>query len=257
MPPPQQHSTQFRVLVGGTLLPDPVAQAMVSAFVDDSVNLPDMFSATFRDTERTVVKAGRFEIGVPVAVKVFSDAYPAGEQLFEGEVTALEAEFDLGGTMTTVRGFDRSHRLFRGRVTQSYKDMSYSDVARKVAQRAGLVVGTVDASSPVHEQVTQANLSDWHFLKGLAAEIGFEVGCVGGKFVFRKPVESASGPAAGNLHSADPLQLILGHNLLRFRSVVTAAEQVSTVQVRGWDMRKKEAVVGDSEAQTRNASIGV
>lgn len=257
MTPPQQHSSQFRIAVNGTPLPDAVAQCLVSAFVDDSLTLPDMFALAFRDTERSVIANGRFQIGGKVSVKVFSDDHPGGKQLFSGEITSLEATYDVDGTMTTVRGFDDSHRLLRGRVTAAYKNMSYSDVARKVASRAGLPIGTVDSSSPVHDHVTQANVSDWQFLRGLAAEIGYEMGCVDAKFVFRRPPQAASGPPAGNLRSSDPLQLILGKNLLRFRSVVSAAEQVATVKARGWDMLRKQAVVGEAPARTQSATVGV
>ena len=61
--------------------------------------------------------------------------------LMTGEVTALEAEFDAGGTFTVLRGYDAAHRLFRGRRTEAYTQMTASDIALKVAQRAGLQVG--------------------------------------------------------------------------------------------------------------------
>ena len=41
------------------------------------------------------------------------------EPLIEGEITALEAEFDAAGTFTVIRGYDQAHRLFRGRRTAS------------------------------------------------------------------------------------------------------------------------------------------
>ncbi len=66
--------------------------------------------------------------------------------------------------MTIVRGLDPSHRLFRGRVTETYANVTYSDVARKVAERAGLTVGRIDPSSTVHPHVSQANVNDWQFL---------------------------------------------------------------------------------------------
>jgi phage protein D len=253
---PQQHSSQFKITIGGPL-PDPVVSSMTSAFVDNSANLPDMFSATFRDTERTVVAAAKIKMAAPVKVKVFSDAFPGGEPIFDGEVTAIEAEHDVTGTLTTVRAMDKSHRLFRGRITKAYLNMSYADVARAVAGRAGLMMGTITPSTPVHEHITQANVSDWQFLKGLASEIGYEVGVVDGKFVFRKPTMAASGPAAGNLKSTNPLQLVLGQNLIQLRSVISAAEQVPKVQVRAWDMKKKAAVVGNAPAKAKNAVVGM
>ena len=50
--------------------------------------------------------------------------------------------------------------------------------------------------------------------------------------------------------------LELGRNLLRMRAVVTSAEQVPQVQVRGWDFTGKRAVIGSSAARTTSAEIG-
>ena len=45
-----------------------------------------------------------------------------------GEVTALQSEFDTGGTFTVMRGYDAAHRLFRGRRTEAYMQMTASDI---------------------------------------------------------------------------------------------------------------------------------
>jgi phage protein D len=252
-----QHTSRFKVEVDGRALPDAVDGALVSAYVDDSLNLPDMFQLTFRDPGRTVLDQAGFKVGSKVKVLAFNQAAPTGDRLFTGEVTALEADYDPIGTMTVVRGYDPSHRLFRGRVTETYQNVTYSDVARKVAQRAGLDLGQVDAAPTVHAHVSQANIDDWQFLRGLAAQIGFEVGCVDGKFEFRSPRKSTAAPSGGTLATDDPLQLTLGSNLLRFRSIVTSAEQVKEVRVRGWDVKQKRELVGVAQAATNTASIGV
>src|SRR5207253_7650043 len=82
------------------------------------------------------------------------------------------------------------------------------------------------------------------------------VGVIDGKFDFRKPVDSATGPGDGSYTSGDPLQLVMGKDLLRFRAIVRSSEQVPEVQVRGWDMRQKQAVVGTAPAVTTSATIG-
>ena len=255
--PAQQLTSKFQVRVNGTPVPDAMEQNLVSALVDDSLNLPDMFQLTYRDPGRTAIADGGFSIGTPVSVRVFSDAAPGGEALITGEVTALEVEFDTSGTMTIVRGYDPSHRLFRGRHTETYTDVTYSDVARKVATRADLKVGKIDAAKTVHKHVSQGNVTDWQFLKSLASEIGYEVGCFDGKFEFRAPADSSKAPAAGTLATDDPLQLTLGTTLLRFRTTVTSSEQVKEVRVRGWDMQQKKALIGTAAAETRSAAVGV
>ncbi len=255
--PTQQHSTKLKIEVEGSPVPDDVDHALVSALVDNCSSLPDMFQVTFRDAHRKILEDTKIKIGSKIKIKAFSDAEPAGEVLANGEVTALEAEYDPDGTMTVVRGYDHSHRLFRGRVTMAYTNVTYSDIASQVAQRAKLDLGEVQASSQVHDHVSQANINDWQFLRGLADEIGYEVGCSDGKFVFRAPPRSADGPPEGTLSSDQSLQLTLGQRLLRFRATVSAAEQVSQVQVRGWDVAQKQPLVAVAPASTTSTSVGI
>ncbi|MGH2687832.1 MAG: VgrG-related protein, partial [Actinomycetota bacterium] len=160
-------------------------------------------------------------------------------------------------TLTVVRGFDVSHRLFRGRRTATYLNATDTDVVRKVAGRAGLAVGRVDASTVVHDHVSQANLSDWEFLSELAQRTGYALSTTDGKLNFRKPPDASSAPQSGTLRSDNPLQLTLGTNLLRFRTFVTAAEQVGSVEVRGWNDREKAAVVATAPADASSATLGV
>jgi uncharacterized protein involved in type VI secretion and phage assembly len=53
------------------------------------------------------------------------------------------------------------------------------------------------------------------------------------------------------------LQLVYGSNLLRFHATVTAAEQVNEVEVRGWDVTQKKAVMGIAPAETTSAELPV
>jgi uncharacterized protein involved in type VI secretion and phage assembly len=134
--------------------------------------------------------------------------------------------------------------------------MTVSDVATKVARDAGLQVGQVDATTTVHRQLSQGNVSDWDFLRGLAGGVGAEVAVENGKLEFRRPTRAGQAPAR-TAATEDPLVLELGRNLLRLRAVVTSAEQVPEVEVRGWDVTAKRAVVATKPAATRSAQIGV
>ncbi len=249
-----QISNAFTVTVDGTPLPADLEPLLVSADVDDSLNLPDLVILRFRDAERTVLAKSGMKIGSTLVVAATSKGSTSPEPLITAEVTALEAEFDATGTFTVVRGFDPAHRLFRGRRTETYTQVTASDVAKKVARRAGLTLGAVDATSTVFDHVSQAGVSDWEFLDGLAREIGHEVAVKDGKFEFRAPRPAQDAPAPGS-DQAEPLLLRQGSDLVRFRAVVTSAEQVKEVQVRGWDVTSKKALVGTAPATTRSAQL--
>lgn len=242
----------FDVSINGSKLAPALENLLVTAEVETSLNLPDAFVLTFRDPSRVVFDASSgIQIGAKVTIKVVSDANPSGEAIIEdAEITALEAEHDPLGTISVVRGLDQSHRLFRGRTTQAYKNASYSDVAKKLVQRNGLSSGSIDSTPVVHDVVSQVNCSDWDFLSGLAAEVGYEVVIVKGKLDFRKPEPASGAPSPGTLASTNPMQLTLGENLLSFRCALTAAEQVTEVKVRSWDPKQKKEIVGSSPAKT-------
>ncbi len=248
-------SQQLEVEIDGGPL-DPAAEALLEAVVtDDSTHVPDMVVLTFRDVERTVLETARIRIGSTIRIRATPIGGSEPMSIFDGEVTSLEGEYTEAGTLAIVRGYDPSHRLFRGGHTTTYLGMKDSDIAGDVARRAGLRVGTIDDSGPVHDHVSQHNQTDMAFLRGRAAEIGFEVGVRDGTFEFRRPQRSTEGPAEGDFESDDPLQLVFGRDLLEFRPRVTSSGQVSRVQVRGWDPGAKEGVVGEADATTTSTDV--
>src|SRR5262249_40931746 len=67
----------------------------------------------------------------------------------------------------------------------------------------------------------------------------------------------SEGPTKGNLTNIDdPLALTMGAHILRLRSIVTSADQVGQVEVRGWDPSRKRTVTGTARAFTTSASVG-
>lgn len=252
--PAQQISNAFVMEFAGQALPADLDVAYV--VVDDHLKMPDSFSITFRDSARSAITKSGAAIGAAVKISVLSDASPSPQPLLVGEITALEAEIHGGTSTTIVRGYDQSHRLFRGRVTASYLDMTYSDVAEKVASRCSLQAGTIDRAGSTFKHITQANEHDWEFLNRLARDVGFEVAVSDGKLHFRRPAPSSAAPGGGDLTNENDLRLQAGSNLLFLRAVLTAAEQVTEVEVRGWDPTQKQAVKSTAKALTESIKNG-
>src|SRR5690349_2491456 len=211
-----QVSNAFTATIDTKPIPDDILLQLVSADVDDSLNLPDLVILRFRDQDRTVIAKSGAKIGSKLVVSATSIGGGAPEPLITAEITALEAEFDSTGTFTVIRGFDPAHRLFRGRRTETYTQVTASDVAKKVAQRAGLSLGTMDATKTVFDHVSQGGVSDWDFLNSLAQEIGHEVAVKDGKFEFRAPRPAEEAPATASPNS-EALLLRQGTDLIRFR----------------------------------------
>ncbi|MGQ0519567.1 MAG: VgrG-related protein [Actinomycetota bacterium] len=257
MPDTQQFGAKPVIEIDGSPLPSSVEPALEEVVVDDHLHLPDMFLLRLRDDGKDVFR----QLAVRIGSRVTISATPVGDgrqdPLIVGEVTALEAEYDKTGTHALVRGYDLSHRLCRGRRTQTFNDVTDSDLAAQIAEGAGLDLGHVDATSTTYEHVSQVNVNDWEFLKARAREIGYEVAVVLGKFEWRRPAESSAGPGESGVEPGEPTQLVLGSNLEWFRPRVTAGEQVKEAQVRGWDPTTKQKVVATAAAATTSASVGL
>jgi uncharacterized protein involved in type VI secretion and phage assembly len=223
--------------------------------VDHHQHLPDMFAITFQDPARDVINQLTVNIGSTVTIKMTP---PGGtpETLIKGEVTGFEAEYDASRLRTILRGYDLSHRLHRGRNTQTYKNVTDSDIVRQVVSNASVPVGNIASTSVTYDHISQANQSDWEFIKSRAREIGYEMGMEDGQFYFRQPVQASGAPQPGDYQShTDPLQLVFGDDLIEFRPRVTSAEQVTTVKVRGWDPDGKQVVIGSATTSTVAASV--
>lgn len=229
-----------------------VEQAIRRVVVDTHVHLPDMFEVTFFD-EGGILANNMIDIGT--SVKIWGGAVDSSDapSLIDGEVTAIEAEIHGNVCYTTIRGYEKAHRMQRVRRTYVYRNMKDSDIATHMSVKYGLVTAPpqIDSTSGVHGALAQFNQTDWDFLKFRAAENGFDFGVVQGSFVFRKPKEAGDSLFLGLFPvPGGPPKLTAGENLIHFRPRVTAASQVPKVMVRAWDPEQKRAVVGRADAST-------
>lgn len=251
----EEFSNMLLVEVAGTPLPPDIAARLVSGYVDDSSNVPDLFVLRFSDEYSMVLDKAGFKVGVPVRLLVQQSGPGGPEPLLSGEVTALETEMDHDGLYTIVRGLDHSHRLFRGRRVEAYLQSTAADIVRKVAQRAGIKAGKVDAKGPVLQHVAQDGISDWDFLHRLAVEAGVVLSVSGGALHFTASTDAATAPPDAAGARSEPLILQRGVNLVSLRGTVTSADQVPDVEVRGWDVTAKRAIVAVAAAKTNSAKL--
>ncbi|WP_243075111.1 VgrG-related protein [Microbacterium sp. SS28] len=252
MPALDTYTSLLVVQVDGSDLPTDVSSLLVRGRITDGVGLPDSFELDFADEHGIV--APKFPIAGAVKLKVSQNGPTPERVLFEGEVTALERE-DVGGSLhTRVRGLDGAARLMRGTRVAAFVDSTIADIVRRVAQNAGLTVGTVEAPSGVLPHVAQDNVSDWTFLARLARIAGATFTVTGKRLDFGPPTPARDAPAASSARD-NPVVIEHGANAQYVRAVVTAAEQVSRVSVRGWDPAAKKVVVSTADARTRSADI--
>ena len=259
MPETSRYGAQPVVLLDGVPLPEELAAIIEDVVVDTCTHVPDMVQVSFRDEARDVLQ--RLGVGIGSTLVVTATRLGDGTQheLVRAEITALERDLGRHGCTAVVRGYDRSHRMSRGRRTASYNDVTDADVVRQVARRAGVPVGRVDETLTVHPHLSQVNATDWEFLRARARETGHEVAVVAGVLQWRRPTRCADAPEppAAVDDEPQPLQLSAGDNLVSFRPRVTCGTQVDGVTVRSWDPETKTTVLGRSTASTVAAAVAL
>ncbi|MGF1499431.1 MAG: VgrG-related protein [Elainellaceae cyanobacterium] len=240
------------IKIDGQEPPVEFMEDILQLFVEESLRQPGMFTLIIRndyqpgrDGDRPWKYQDIIQIGKAIKIGFVSSTATSEDfkeeikgQVLEGEITAIEAHFtERTQAPIIIRGYDVSHRLHRGVYNRSFQNMTDSDVVKKIADEAGIPLGTVDASGEPHEYLFQENQTNMEFLRDRAARIGFELFVKDGKLNFRKP-------SAGEI-----LELAWLQDIHSFRVRTTSAEQVKEVEVRGWDYTQKRAIVSTAKSE--------
>jgi phage protein D/phage baseplate assembly protein gpV len=244
MTTPSSIVSRIYIDLDGSEVQRPIMQKLIEVQVDQQSHLPDMFSIRFRDPGLEILDNGPFDLTKEVEIKA---AKQDGEQvsLIKGEITAIEPIFKEGMILDfLVRGYDPSHRLYRETKSQAILNTKDSDLAEQIARDAGLQP-EIDATSTVYDHVFQHNQSDLAFLMQRAWRIGYECFVSDGKLYFRQPPSESAN-----------ITLTWGDDLLVFRPRMTLAEQVDEVLVKGWDVDRQEAIVGQANQGELYPEVG-
>jgi len=218
-------STSYKVEIGGTTLSQTTKDGLDVLIFEDHVDMVNMLTLKLGGAE-TQPEWG-FAIGDAVTAEL------AGQEIFSGEVVAMEPSFQIEGVASmTLRCMDKSHRLGRGRKTRFWEDLKDSDVAEEVGAECGLSV-QADSTQDTQPYILQRNESNVAFLKRLAARNNFQVRVHEGQLMFVKA--SFQGTA---------VDVKMGGNLRSIRFAHNSMDQVQQVVVRGWDPATKSEVVG-------------
>jgi len=247
--PPETLVPTFRVSINGADLPEEAAADLLSVTVHEDVDAPGMFTLRLTNwdmfkQEVTWSDDSLFAVGGEVEVQMgYVDQL---EQLIVGEITGLEPEFSASeAPLLIVRGYDRRHRLLRGRKTRSFTQVKDSDIASQIASDLGLSARAEDTRVTL-DYVLQHNQTDMDFLQDRARRIGYEVAIEEKTLLFR-PYQNAESEA---------LTLRRDEDLLEFYPRLTTLSQVGDVAVRGWSPKDKAAVVGKAAAGAETGAMG-
>ena len=245
------YRSQFSLEIDGTSASEDLIADILQVSAEESLHQLGMFTLIISNnyfsgnSVATWTHMSKFAIGKKIKIGFtssttgdpnFDDASTA--YILEGEITAIETDFtEEAKAPIIIRGYDVAHRLHRGRCSQSFLDMTDSDIVKKLAGESGITLGTITSTTPVHKYVFQENQTNMEFLQERAARNGFELYMQDGELNFLKPTKGAE------------LSLTWLKDLSSFRVRVTGVEQVSSVEVRGWDYKTKKAIVSTASTE--------
>lgn len=240
----------FEIIINGSPLPVEAKLHVISLTVDHDLDLPGMFTLELtgsdsQEEETTWIDdEDLFAVGNVLEVKL---GYANNlETMIIGEITGIEPEFTFDRLPSlTVRGYDRRHRLQRGRKTQTFIQQKDSDIAAKIAQDAGLTA-QVEDSQVVHDYILQAEQTDIEFLQQRAKRINYEVVVEDRTLLFR-PVANAQ---------SEILTLSFDDDLREFYPRLSSMGQVSELSVRGWNPKEKQEIVGEARVGDEVSTMG-
>jgi uncharacterized protein involved in type VI secretion and phage assembly len=255
MPSKDLAVSEITIKIDGAAQTVEFLQDVVEVVVQTDIHLPSMFSIEMFDeidfdtSKGKWVDAASLDIGKAVEIGITApsqgDAQGAKGVLIKGEITALEPEFtEEGRVRLLIRGYDKSHRLHRGKKTRTFLNQTDSDIVKKIAGEAGLSA-EADATSVKYEYVIQSNQTNMEFLKERAERIGYRVFADGPKLLFQKGADTRG----------DGPELNWGTTLRSFQPRLTAVHQADSVTVMGWDSKTKKPIEG-TKAPAKPANQG-
>ena len=153
--------------------------------------------------------------------------------VFEGRITAIEAEYPAGGgALITALAEDRLQDLRMTRRTRAFEGMSDADVIRQIAGEHSLVPQVNLPESPIHKVLVQVNQSDLAFVRERAISLDGELWVEGNKLCVSKRTDRIDAL----------VNLAYGDNLLSFSVRADLAHQCTQVGVAGWNVAAKDAI---------------
>ncbi|MBU7005771.1 phage late control D family protein [Phosphitispora fastidiosa] len=242
------YAPAFQVTVAGEeLLRSGVEISSVS--VDNTLEGADSFSFVVDNSYDVVRRELKwmdrlFAPGSGVEIKMgYTDKF---ESLMVGLITSVKVTYPAGGLPSLeVSGFDLSNKMMKGKQSPPWPpDIKDSDIAGKIAAKYGLK-SEVEDTGVKHPEVKQDQESDFDFLTRLAQRNYYEFFVFGKTLYFRAPAYD----------KASVLTLEWGKTLVSFMPEINLREQVSEVEIRGWDAKAKKEIIGKATGGKESEKI--
>jgi Rhs element Vgr protein len=162
--------------------------------------------------------------------------------VFKGVVVKHSIRIRSDASLLEVTCYDRALRLTVARHSALFVKQKDSDVLTKLLQAAGLTA-SVEATTEVHEELTQHYATDWDFIVSRAEVNGKLVVIDDGNVIVKAPAVSAS----------PELVVTYGESLQQLDAEIDARSQIASVKCSAWDFTTQQVAEGASSEPTVNA----
>lgn len=249
------YTPRFEVEVEGKKLAVNISREIIDVTVSEKINEGANFELTLHDefdinTQKfRWLDDPRFYVGNKITIRMGygSNLYT----LMMGKITSLEPSFFASEKPTLkVSGQDLSYDYMkRATPERVFKEKSYSDVAQKIAQEAGLLC-VVDETDNFEKPISKNNNETYYeFLNNIKKEVGFDFDIKGKTMYFVKPMDDKK----------EILTLELGKDIISFRPIMNTTGLLAEVEVRGHNPQDpktpfvgKATVENEAESELRN-----
>jgi phage protein D len=241
----------YRILVNGKDLLRQLFLEITQVQVDNTIQGADRFSFTvnsafnFENREFLLNKNfplinDVFAFGSAVEIRLGYQDNKELPLMLRGKVTSVQTSFPSGGLpQITVSGYDLSYCMTKGKKSRNWSDKTDSFIVSQIAQKDYGLNPQVQDTVVQHPKTEQSQESDSQFLEKLAERNGYEISVFDRDLIFKPPPKK---------EEEAKVSLEWGKGLLSFTPEINIAEQITKVEVRGWDVATKKEIVGTATA---------
>lgn len=231
--------------INGALLRADISNDVQDVTIDDGPDQSDHFQITVNNHHGRWTDLELFDEGNSITIRL---GYVGGPYLnFEGKIMAPGGKWPESGNPTLiVEGYDLGYSLGRSKKTRAWANVRDSDIAKKIAEEAGLQA-VVEKTPVLYPQLMQEDISDLGFLFKRAKKWDFDVWMEGRTLHF-----------ARRTSNQPTVHLRWGENIRSISRLRKSVADVATMVVaKGWDPILKQTVTGKADSDTAGDKLEV
>jgi Rhs element Vgr protein len=175
------------------------------------------------DASFPVGDSGEFALGKSIDIQAGYNSQD--NSLFKGIISANSHSLQAGISQLQLTCKHDVVKMTVGKKNRHFNDLSDSDIVETILQENGITDLDIPSFGSSHEQLLQANVSDWDFILSRIDSNGMACRIEGTKFVVFKPDSS----------SDSVLTLTFGADIFSFQSESDIRSQVAEVKFKAWD----------------------